>query len=472
MTAWLLTWLAQGLALTFVASVILQLMPSLNAATRYAIWWANLGAICLPAVLSAAAALGAEAEALGAKAGATYLFEVPAAPEPAFAIFVGVWLAVALLMLVRIVPGIHAVFTLRDRCREFPPAVEAQLPLWRDAHRRQGARPTRLMLCDAVGGATMLGFLRPYIAVPSSLLKALTRDELDQVVLHEHAHAQRRDDWGKLAQALLQSALWVHPAIAIIGRRLNLEREIACDEWVVASSGLPKVYARCLMRAAEVRNRVSMQLLLGQSLFARKRDLRLRVDRLLALKGHRRGTASLAAVFAGVCAVSVVAAQLRAIPLVGEALEPLPLPSVQSTPEAQAHVAHNEPTSVATRRTHEPPNPGTAESAFALRATSDKPTNSRTLEPANLQTYEPTNPRTGASASAPSDLAEMPVPLAARSFEGRYITTEPTVAIAENRAPWGTFAALGTEVGATARKTSVGLATTFTRASVSLARRF
>ena len=47
------------------------------------------------------------------------------------------------------------------------------------------------MLCDAVRGATVLGFYRPYIAVPPSLLKALTQDELDQIVLHEHAHVQR-----------------------------------------------------------------------------------------------------------------------------------------------------------------------------------------------------------------------------------------------------------------------------------------
>ena len=77
------------------------------------------------------------------------------------------------------------------------------------------------MICDAVPGATVLGFQRPCIALPSSLVEALTADELDQMILHEHAHVQRRDDWARLAQALLQSVLWIHPAAAFVGRALN-----------------------------------------------------------------------------------------------------------------------------------------------------------------------------------------------------------------------------------------------------------
>jgi hypothetical protein len=357
------------------------------------------------------------------------------------------------------------------------------------------------MLCDAVCGATMLGFHRPYIAVPSSLLSALTRDELDQVVLHEHAHAQRWDDWGKLAQALLQSALWMHPAMAIIGRRLNLEREIACDEWVVASSGQPKVYARCLLHAAEARNRVSMRLLLGHALFARKRDLRLRVDRLLAMNGYRRGTASIAAVIAGVCAVGVVAAQLRRIPLVGE-IAPV---TVRLKPDTTSRPGLAELPAVESthRRTNESAS-APITSAFApfdiseLRR--DRPiapdaSASAPSESEELRRDRPNAP--DASAFAPFDISELrrdrpiapnapiapdapiapiapiaPDLIAARTFEGRYVRTEPSAAIAENRAPWGTVAALGTEVGATARKTSVGIATTFTRAGASLARRF
>ena len=36
-----------------------------------------------------------------------------------------------------------------------------------------------------------------------------------------------------------------------MARRLNLEREIACDDWVVAMTGAARPYAVCLTKMAE-----------------------------------------------------------------------------------------------------------------------------------------------------------------------------------------------------------------------------
>ena len=46
MTAWLLTWLWQGLALTAVVAAALRCTPRLNAATKHLIWGAALVALC------------------------------------------------------------------------------------------------------------------------------------------------------------------------------------------------------------------------------------------------------------------------------------------------------------------------------------------------------------------------------------------------------------------------------------------
>ena len=45
MTASGLTWLWQGIALTLAMSAALRLLPRLNAATRYWMWWCTLGAV-------------------------------------------------------------------------------------------------------------------------------------------------------------------------------------------------------------------------------------------------------------------------------------------------------------------------------------------------------------------------------------------------------------------------------------------
>ena len=159
------------------------------------------------------------------------------------------------------------------------------------------------MICDVLAGATVLGLQRPCIALPRALLEALTIGELDQVILHEHAHVQRRDDWLRLVQTLLLSALWVHPAALFVSRALNREREMACDEWVVARTGSPKAYARCLARAAEVRGRMKTQSALAPALFGTQHDLLRRVDRLLKLKGQARRNVSFAGAIAAALAL-------------------------------------------------------------------------------------------------------------------------------------------------------------------------
>jgi beta-lactamase regulating signal transducer with metallopeptidase domain len=467
LTAWLLTWVWQGLALTLAVSVAFRMWPRSNAATRHWVWWLTLAALgSLGWGWSAAADMPAGAES--AEAGLTPLIVVPSAPDASIAIVMGVWIAVALVSLVRVVAGIHAVFKARDRCTTFPRDVEAQLPLWREAQVRDHVRrPARLMLCEAVRGATVLGFYRPCIALPPSLVRALTREELDQIVLHEHAHVQRYDDWTRLAQTLFQSVLWIHPAMVLIGRRLDLEREMACDEWVVARTGLPRAYARCLARAADVRGRTGMEALLGPALFTRRRELVYRVNRLLALKGRTRRDVSALGALAGACALAIVTVQLRAIPLVGEFVELAPAVTVRLAafaPTPLVEVRHGRVEALRAK-VEEPmavEKPETAAFTTA-RIVRDEP-----LKPPNPQNL--TNPRTQHESIAP--VAPDPTVISARSFDGHYTVAARPSAAAEARAPWQVAGAVGAEMGASARKTSLVIANAFTRAGVSLARTF
>ena len=317
MTVWLLTWLWEGVALTLAVACVSK-AGRINAATRHLIWWSALGAIIwlgyMSSPFSGLPPIDLPVGSNGTVAPETYLTVTEASPL-FVSIFLGIWAAIALMKLLRLLPSLHAVYALRDRCRPFPASVEAQLPLWLEARVR--GRRTELRICDAVPGATVLGFQRPWIALPSSLVEALTADELDQIILHEHAHAQRRDDWARLGQALAQAVLWIHPAVAFVGRALNREREMACDEWVVARTGLPKAYARCLTRAAEVRGRMRVKPLLVPALLGAQHDLVRRVNRLLAVKGRTRRHVSLTAVTVTACAMVVVSSRLNAVPLIG-----------------------------------------------------------------------------------------------------------------------------------------------------------
>lgn len=454
MTAWFIAWLWQALVLTAVVATVLR-APSLNAATRHLVWCvamlvvAGLGWSAPHALPTVSVLTAPSPDAL------MYIESVPHAYVTAF---LGIWAGVALVLLVRLIPGIHAVNLLRDRCRPFPRELERELPLWLSA--RTEGRRAELMLCDAVRGATVLGFRHPYIAIPSSLLSGLTRVELDQVILHEHAHVQRRDDWMRLAQSLIQAAVWVHPAVAIIGRALHREREMSCDEWVVERTGQPKAYARCLARAAEVTARVTREPLLVPALFSTRRDLLRRVDRVLATQRVTPPRASLAVAGILLTAMVAAAAQFRQISLVAEIEEvSAPLHAVETAavvlrPQAPARVAPIVRETLETSPARNTPSEGPAD---PVSAAPDNPTPAASVETAPV-------------AEAPAEHL-----LTARTIEGQYVTNDPprTATVAENTpGSWHRVGAAAAQIGTSAGKTGTNLGGFFARAGSSLARRF
>ena len=89
------------------------------------------------------------------------------------------------------------------------------------------------------------------ILLSDRFVSTLPADALDQIVLHEQAHLTRFDDWTRLAQAGITALLGLHPAIRFIDTQIDLEREAACDDIVVARTGGAARYASCLAQAAD-----------------------------------------------------------------------------------------------------------------------------------------------------------------------------------------------------------------------------
>jgi beta-lactamase regulating signal transducer with metallopeptidase domain len=143
-------------------------------------------------------------------------------------------------------------------------------------------RRTSLRVGQQRSGACALGLWRPVILVPQSLLETLSDADLDLVVMHEHAHLRRYDDWSRLLQCAVAALVGLHPAIWFIGRRIDLEREAACDDQVVARTGAPGRYAQCLMQVAAVALKLHRPNATVIPAMARSTAmLRVRIDRLL-----------------------------------------------------------------------------------------------------------------------------------------------------------------------------------------------
>jgi hypothetical protein len=113
-------------------------------------------------------------------------------------------------------------------------------------------RTIRLAGSPEIAVPVAVGPLRPSILIPASLLDELDEAELDQIGLHETAHLARGDDYALLVQRILEALFALHPVVRWIARRIDLEREIACDDRVIAATGRPHSYATCLTRVVEL----------------------------------------------------------------------------------------------------------------------------------------------------------------------------------------------------------------------------
>jgi hypothetical protein len=137
-----------------------------------------------------------------------------------------------------------------------------------------------LCTSDRVQVPAAIGLVDPVVVIPTWMMDEVSSDELKQILLHELAHLRRRDDWTNLAQQVVKALFFFHPAVWWIEKKISLEREMACDDAVIAETARPRAYAECLQRMAE-KTLVRRTLALAQAAFGRVRQTSMRVARIL-----------------------------------------------------------------------------------------------------------------------------------------------------------------------------------------------
>jgi beta-lactamase regulating signal transducer with metallopeptidase domain len=83
---------------------------------------------------------------------------------------------------------------------------------------------------DTRRGPAVNGILRSHILLPRGIDRLLSERELNSVLMHELTHARRHDNLLRLIYEIALCALWFHPLVWITGSRLELYRELSCDE--------------------------------------------------------------------------------------------------------------------------------------------------------------------------------------------------------------------------------------------------
>lgn len=281
------TWIWQGIAVAVATRVIVGVLPRLNAATRHAIWWMAMAIVLVHPWTPTDAPLAPIVQSVAAvdAPAASMLPPLPHPPMWFGVAALGLWLSLALWRATQVVISLRAIRRLKRESAPFEARREQALGLWQTS--RTTGRACELRVSDRVPGPCAIGFIRPVILIPRRLATELSAEELDQVVAHEHAHLQRYDDWLNLLQCAITAAAGIHPAVWVIDRQLDLEREAACDDRVVARTGTPGVYATCLAHVATLLVARSESLAIAPAAVRSSGLLRTRVERLMNRRWNR-----------------------------------------------------------------------------------------------------------------------------------------------------------------------------------------
>jgi Zn-dependent protease with chaperone function len=235
----------EGIVLAGLVWILLRLFGRQTSSTRFTVWFSALFAIVMLPFVSGDIFRGGHSSTLPlalhggitlSTSWASYLFVA--------------WGVIAGLLLLRLVTGLWRVRAIRGNCSPADlagaePEVAAILQKF-ESHRR-----VTVCVSDEVAMPAAIGFFRPAVVFPARLLPQLSAEEVRVILLHELAHLRRWDDWSNLAMGVAKAVFFFHPAVWWIENRLTLEREMACDDMVLAVTANPRKYASCIISFAE-----------------------------------------------------------------------------------------------------------------------------------------------------------------------------------------------------------------------------
>ena len=246
---------------------------------------------------------------------------VPAEPEsPAAApdraiLLLAIWLLGAAAVVGRMLIGTASIQRLRRRAEPITDAAwtslaaEVSIGLGID-------RPVSLLKSERVAMPLTCGALEPAVLVPENALD--WDDPRKRVVLkHELAHVKRRDCLTQMLANLACAVYWFNPLVWIAAKRLRVERERACDDWVLESGTKPSEYADHLLDLARSFANVRCSTFAAVAM-AKRSQLEGRLMAILDPKLSRRSPNRLRALLITVAVISI-AGPIGAIRLTAQA---------------------------------------------------------------------------------------------------------------------------------------------------------
>lgn len=249
--------------------------------------------------------------------------------RPWLGLVVSAWIIGVLLAAIRPLLGLWTQWRLQHRGLS-PVSNQLHQQLQRLAQRLGIGVAVRIAESTLVSVPMVVGYLRPIVLLPASVLTGLTPAQLESLLAHELAHVRRHDWIVNALQVVIETLLFFHPAVWWLSCQIRHERELCCDDLAISVIGDKLTYGRMLLTLEELRQPVPLA-----GLSATGGDLSVRIRRLLPARAVEQSSGR--GRLAGVLLLGLLAAGFVVIPAL------VPVDAEQQLPTVKPTVEHVEP---------------------------------------------------------------------------------------------------------------------------------
>lgn len=181
----------------------------------------------------------------------TYIQNIQIAWRP---FVVSLWFAGMVLMSFRWVNGTIAARRMRKRG---VPVYEKNIESVFDAlvGMLGVTKKVQLLASIHIDQPMMIGWFKPVVLMPFSMLSAMPLDQVEAILAHELAHVRRHDYLVLMLQTITETLLFYHPAVWWVSKKMTIEREYCCDKMATEVIGNELAYASALASLAQSTNK-------------------------------------------------------------------------------------------------------------------------------------------------------------------------------------------------------------------------
>jgi len=143
------------------------------------------------------------------------------------------------------------------------------------------AKTPKLLISLKAEVPMAIGWLKPVVLLPATMVTGLDSAQLEMLILHELAHIRRHDYLVNFLQTLIELLFFFHPSVHWIGKQMRNEREYCSDDIAVQHCGDAIAYAHTLTDTASLCAKGHFHTIPTMAMAASGGDLKARVVRLV-----------------------------------------------------------------------------------------------------------------------------------------------------------------------------------------------